>query len=282
MKALPRICKAVAVSSFIAFSALHAEVDSAESSPESSTSVESNSAESKGFCAGAHSNTGCFVGVSVGLSPATSRLDMTDPVLIITGQPKKESVTIPLSLDVGYQWYFAQNAGFRFRGFIGYENYSAKNMQFKARENANEGNMEIELTSHALTYGLEARYLYDFIYGGEHTFGANIGFGVEGSSFFNTGGRKVIQAGSIDAIVTEPFDMADYTRVTWTSGVGLHYFYKSRHQILLSYIYRGYTDELQKGGAMGRPTQDGGIILTNARVSAFANHTIQLSYAYKF
>ena len=48
MKALTQIVKVAAVSILIAFSALHAEVDSAESSPESSTSVESTkSQESK-------------------------------------------------------------------------------------------------------------------------------------------------------------------------------------------------------------------------------------------
>lgn len=48
---MKKLIQVVSITSMVAASALHAEVDSAESS----TSVESNSAESKGFCAGAHS-----------------------------------------------------------------------------------------------------------------------------------------------------------------------------------------------------------------------------------
>lgn len=227
--------------------------------------IESNvdsSKESKGFCQGKHSNTGCFVGVSVGFAPATSRLDFQTNDETFIKQPKKESFSFPIAFDLGYQWYFAQNSGFRFKGYIGYENYSAKDMEVVALGGADR--LGAELASHALQYGLEARYLYDFIYGGAHTFGANIGVGFEGSSFFNTatmlfGGGEASRSNA-------------YTRATWTSGVGLHYFYHSHHQILLSYLYRGYTDELKT-----ITTEDPFL-----KVSAFANHTIQLSYAYKF
>ncbi|KAA8711480.1 outer membrane beta-barrel protein [Helicobacter canis] len=225
------------------------------------SSVDS-SKESKGFCQGKHSNTGCFVGVSVGFAPATSRLDFQTNGETFIKQPKKESFSFPIAFDLGYQWYFAQNSGFRFKGYIGYENYSAKDMEVVASGGADR--LETELASHALQYGLEARYLYDFIYGGAHTFGASIGVGFEGSSFFNTatmlfGGGEASRSNA-------------YTRATWTSGVGLHYFYHSHHQILLSYLYRGYTDELKT-----ITTEDPFL-----KVSAFANHTIQLSYAYKF
>lgn len=227
--------------------------------------IESNvdsSKESKGFCQGKHSNTGCFVGVSVGFAPATSRLDFQTNDETFIKQPKKESFSFPIAFDLGYQWYFAQNSGFRFKGYIGYENYSAKDMEVVALGGADR--LGAELASHALQYGLEARYLYDFIYGGAHTFGANIGVGFEGSSFFNTatmlfGGGEASRSNA-------------YTRATWTSGVGLHYFYHSHHQILLSYLYRGYTNELKT-----ITTEDPFL-----KVSAFANHTIQLSYAYKF
>ena len=184
-------------------------------------------------------------------------------VKLLSNSPKKESFSFPIAFDLGYQWYFAQNSGFRFKGYIGYENYSAKDMRATVANNQ-QPNMDFNLTSHALQYGLEARYLYDFIYGGAHTFGANIGVGFEGSSFFNTatmlfGGGEASRSNA-------------YTRATWTSGVGLHYFYHSHHQILLSYLYRGYTDELKT-----ITTEDPFL-----KVSAFANHTIQLSYAYKF
>ena len=227
------------------------------------SSVDS-SKESKGFCQGKHSNTGCFVGLSVGFSPATTRVDFDDSS--VKSNPKKESFSFPIAFDLGYQWYFAQNSGLRFKGYIGYENYSAKDMQATS---SNNETADFNLSSHALQYGLEARYLYDFIYGGEHTFGANIGFGVEGSSFFNT----IKTLGSQDT-PSSTHNLKNYTRVAWTSGIGLHYFYHSHHQILLSYLYRGYTDELKGGGLISDTVY--------VRISAFARHTIQLSYAYKF
>ena len=227
------------------------------------SSVDS-SKESKGFCQGKHSNTGCFVGLSVGFSPATTKVDFDDSS--VKSNPKKESFSFPIAFDLGYQWYFAQNSGFRFKGYIGYENYSAKDMQATS---SNNETADFNLSSHALQYGLEARYLYDFIYGGEHTFGANIGFGVEGSSFFNT----IKTLGNPDT-PSSTHNLKNYTRVAWTSGIGLHYFYHSHHQILLSYLYRGYTDELKGGGLISDKVY--------VRISAFARHTIQLSYAYKF
>ena len=180
----------------------------------------------------------------------------------LTPQNLKAFALEHIAFDIGYQWYFAQNAGFRFKGYIGYESYSAKDMRATAANN--QPNMDFNLASHALQYGLEARYLYDFIYGGEHTFGANIGVGFGGSSFFNA----IMIPGDAD-VPASTHNFKSYTRATWTSGVGLHYFYHSHHQILLSYLYRGYTDELKTINP---------IIST----SAFANHTIQLSYAYKF
>lgn len=231
--------------------------------------LESTKESKSSFCAGKHSNTGCFVGVSLGLSPATSRLDLTTAqATLIRQQPKQESVTIPISLDIGYQWYFAKNSGVRFKAHIGYENFSAKDMIAVASDGSSR---KFPLTSHALTYGLEARYLYDFVYGGDHTFGANIGFGVEGSSFFNTITTLI---GDPALNQTQDITYPNYTKFAWTGGVGLHYFYKSHHQILLSYTYRGYTDELQKRISLNN--------VIRARASAFANHTFTLSYAYKF
>lgn len=233
----------------------------------------SQAKEPKRLCQGKHSNTGCFVGVSAGLSLATSRADITTSAsfIVIEKQPKKESLSFPIAFDLGYQWYYAQNAGFRFKAYVGYENYSAKNMNLVA-PGINDANFN--LTSHALQYGLEARYLYDFIYGGEHTFGVNIGAGFEGSSFFNTMDAPDFSSSNPDARIV--YNLTNYTKVAWTIGVGLHYFYKIHHQILLSYLYRGYTDEL-KGKTLIIPE-----VNTNMSISTFANHTIQLSYAYKF
>lgn len=62
--------------------------------------IESNvdsSKESKGFCQGKHSNTGCFVGVSVGFAPATSLQGLIFKLMVklLSNSPKKRALASP-------------------------------------------------------------------------------------------------------------------------------------------------------------------------------------------
>lgn len=54
--------------------------------------IESSVDSSKewGFCQGKHSNTGCFVGLSVGFSPATTKVDFDDSS--VKSNPKKREL----------------------------------------------------------------------------------------------------------------------------------------------------------------------------------------------
>ena len=134
----------------------------------------------------------------------------------------------------------------------------------------------INLASHAIQYGLEASYLYDFIYKGNHNFGAHISVGFEGSSFV---GQKITGEGS------QELSANGYNKFTWTSGIGIHYFYKVHHQFFLSYLYRGYTNDTAT--KVSRMVDiDGNGQLTEEvifrKLSTTPNSTIMLSYAYKF
>lgn len=122
--------------------------------------------------------------------------------------------------------------------------------------------------SQAIHYGLEAEYLYDFIASQTHTFGLNIGTGYEFGNFF---GQKQIVKGN-GLTMTE--NLKSYTSSSWTSSIGIHYFYNINHQFELKYRYRsgyGYDDG-------GKTTIDS----TEAKYASTPKGSIIFAYNYKF
>ena len=63
-----------------------------------------------GFCKGAHASTGCFIGASVGLAFGENWafLEATEAS---PQSLEKNFVAVPVNIDLGWQWYYAQNAG---------------------------------------------------------------------------------------------------------------------------------------------------------------------------
>ena len=257
------------------------KVDSASESKSINTNANASKANKSGafgFCKGQHASTGCFIGASVGLAFGENWLSIPSTE-ILESSLEKNFVTVPVNIDFGWQWYYAQNAGFRFKGYVGYSNYNSKLGSF-TEIGANNGSdliYDMSASVHALQYGLEASYLYDFIYKGDHNFGAHISVGFEGSTFMgqniNEGDYKI--------------DFAGYSKFTWTSGIGIHYFYKVHHQFFLSYLYRGYTNsKMAENKVDGAYAPDGTFeeyLPAGAfKLSTTPNSTIMLSYAYKF
>ena len=169
--------------------------------------------------------TGWFVGAELGYSPSVANyVNQTNnpafPLLTNT------TYALPINLGFGYQWYPWDNAGFKFRGYVGYANYNSK---------ISLGNEKGNQNSQAIHYGLEAEYLYDFIASQTHTFGLNIGTGYEFGSFM---GQNITSNGN-------DINFKGYTSSSWTSSIGIHYFYNINHQFELKYRYRsgyGYDD----------------------------------------
>lgn len=157
----------------------------------------------------------------------------------------------------GYPW---DNAGFKFRGYVGYANYNAK---------ADSNEMNISNTqSQAIHYGLEAEYLYDFIASQTHTFGLNIGTGYELGSFF--GQKNIIEGNGLT--MTE--NLKSYTSSSWASSIGIHYFYNVNHQFELKYRYRsGYG--VDNGGKHS-------IDSTEVKYASTPKGSIIFAYNYKF
>ncbi|WP_082942409.1 MULTISPECIES: outer membrane beta-barrel protein [unclassified Helicobacter] len=228
-----------------------------------------------GFCKGQHASTGCFIGGSVGLAfgenwiPPFSTVNGSDNI----GSQEKSFTAFPVNIDLGWQWYYAQNAGFRFKGYVGYSYYGTK---FDELATISNGTLTFDTSIHALQYGLEASYLYDFIYKGDHNFGAHLSVGFEGTSFV---GQSV---DITDSSRTRGTTFPSYSKFTWTSGIGIHYFYKVHHQFFLSYLYRGYTNDKTAANESNGVNEAGGVRANLFEISTTPSSTIMLSYAYKF
>lgn len=199
--------------------------------------------------------TGWFVGAELGYSPSvTNYVNQTNnpafPLLTNT------TFALPINLGFGYQWYPWDNAGFKFRGYVGYASYNSK---------ISLGNMSGNQNSQAIHYGLEAEYLYDFIASQTHTFGLNIGTGYEFGSFMGQ---------SLTASEMDKIKLKSYTSSSWTSSIGIHYFYNVNHQFELKYRYRsGYG--VDNGGKHS-------IDSTEVKYASTPKGSIIFAYNYKF
>lgn len=158
----------------------------------------------------------------------------------------------------------------RVRGHIGYSNYNTDitpyyNYWYYANANAN-----LEISSHAIQYGVEAQFLWDFLNIGEHTLGWHFApIGLEGSTFFGkitaTGGDTFTNANSAD--------LKTQTKFSYIVSTGLHYYYNAQHMVFATYRSRYYgTDFSSASGANN----------VRFRYYAYANHLFMLGYAYKF
>ena len=113
-----------------------------------------------GFCKGQHASTGCFIGASVGLAFGENWMPPFSTGGDNIGSQTKNFVAVPVNIDLGWQWYYAQNAGFRFKGYVGYSYYGTK---FDETRGILTGAMTFDTSIHAIQYGLEASYLYDHL-----------------------------------------------------------------------------------------------------------------------
>ena len=208
--------------------------------------------------------TGWFVGAELGWNPSVTnymKAEMKETGVTNYATLNSSTYALPINLGFGYQWYPWDNAGFKFRGYVGYASYNSK-IKDPAQDFMGDQN------SQAIHYGLEAEYLYDFIASQTHTFGLNIGTGYEFGNFF---GQKQIVKGN-GLTMTE--NLKSYTSSSWTSSIGIHYFYNINHQFELKYRYRsGYTND-----DGGKTTIDS----TEAKYASTPKGSIIFAYNYKF
>ena len=202
-----------------------------------------------GFCKGEYANTGCFIGAEVGYAPSVKNY-LFD---IDTGSATQNTYALPINLILGWQVYSAKNWGWNFKAFFGYAGYSS---DIKTTDNF----PTLKFSSSALHYGIEASYLYDFIISQQHTFGMNVGIGYEFGTFI---GQK-LDTTSLDS----------YTKTSFISSIGVHYFLNVNHQFWLTYKYKS-----------GYNVGDGGNQNVNGsqlKYSTTPNNVLTFAYAYKF
>lgn len=202
-----------------------------------------------GFCKGEYANTGCFIGAEVGYAPSVKNYVFA----AYSGTSiTQNTYALPINLILGWQVYSAKNWGWNFKAFFGYAGYSS---DIKTPDNNTE-----KFNSSALHYGIEASYLYDFIISQQHTFGMNVGIGYEFGTFI---GQK-LDTTSLDS----------YTKTSFISSIGVHYFLNVNHQFWLTYKYKsGYN--VGDGGSMN-------VEGAQVKYSSTPNNVLTFAYAYKF
>lgn len=178
----------------------------------------------------------------------------------------KNSVVFPINLMGGYQWYFYNrpwfHLGVAIKAHIGYTNY---NDDF---EDYNSGIwFASQVTAHGIQYGLEAKFLWDFLNKGNHSLGVSVApLGFEGSTIIY---NENYDFGTYDNRGKEHYgnyEKGNRTSFTYTFSGGLHYYYNINHQLFVYYKYRFYSDAV-----------------TSKKRYAFApSHTLMTGYAYKF
>lgn len=222
--------------------------------------------------------TGGFIGAEVGISSSyngmRARVDIVEPN---TGAimdyfhfyDSKNSVVFPINLMGGYQWYFYNrpwfHLGVAIKAHIGYTNYNEEFEDYRS-----DGRWwASEVTAHGIQYGLEAKFLWDFLNKGNHSLGVSVApLGFEGSSIIY---NEKYDFGSLNTYEDrgKQYGRAEKgtkTTFTYTFSGGLHYYYNINHQLFVYYKYRFYSD-----------------IITGKTGYAFApSHTLMTGYAYKF
>ncbi|RDU53080.1 hypothetical protein [Helicobacter sp. MIT 01-3238] len=210
--------------------------------------------------------TGGFVGGEFGIGSAYSYANTYPSGFSYSGSSTHS--TFPINVFGGYQWYFYDRPWFHFgvrvRGHIGYTNYNTSFSDWWYWGYRN--NAKFSISSHAIQYGVEAQFLWDFLNMGEHTLGwhfAPIGLG--GSTFF--GSLKVNGLGNNASIED---DLTTTTKFNYLFSTGFHYYYNAKHMVFATYKYQYFNSDYQ-------PTST-----NRASYSLIAYNSFMLGYAYKF
>ena len=210
--------------------------------------------------------TGGFVGGEFGIGSAYSYANTYPSGLSRSGSSTHS--TFPINVFGGYQWYFYDRPWFHFgvrvRGHIGYTNYNTSFSDWWYW--GYRDNVKFSISSHAIQYGVEAQFLWDFLNMGEHTLGwhfAPIGLG--GSTFF---GSLKVNGLSSNAGIED--DLTTTTKFNYLFSTGLHYYYNAKHMVFATYRYQYFNSDYQ-------PTST-----NRASYSLIAYNSFMLGYAYKF
>lgn len=181
----------------------------------------------------------------------------------------KNSIVFPINLMGGYQWYFYNrpwfHLGVAIKVHIGYTNYNEKfyDSYYDGRWYATD------MTAHGIQYGLEAKFLWDFLNKGNHSLGVSVApLGFEGSSIIWQEYHTWDLGGIKKHVRTDT--KGTQTAFTYTFSGGLHYYYDINHQLFVYYKYRFYSDIV----SMPRPGK--------AKYAFAPSHTLMTGYAYKF
>lgn len=122
---------------------------------ESSTESAVDKSGFLGFCKGEHKNTGCFIGVELGYAPSVENyINLKENTPGATPDTFNQSTyALPINLALGWQWYYAQNAGFQFKGHIGYAGYGSSKKTYEDPTNPSN-DVTLDFNTSAVHFGL--------------------------------------------------------------------------------------------------------------------------------
>ena len=211
--------------------------------------------------------TGAFVGAELGIGSAYSSA-YSYGINYYSYSGSSSHSSFPINIFGGYQWYFYDRPWFHFgvrvRGHIGYANYNSEFSDWGYYYNRNT---KYSISSHAIQYGVEAQFLWDFLNMGEHTLGWHFSpVGLGGSTFF--GSMKV----STNNVAGGTFSdgLTTTTKFSYLFSTGIHYYYNAKHMAFATYKYQYYNSDYE-------PTAN-----NRAMYHLIAYNSFMLGYAYKF
>ena len=228
------------------------------------------------------------LGQGVGSAEAKFKLEIANKPIgngDDTGLFDNSTLTNSLKLVLGFQRYSAQNPalGFNIKAKLGaglammdsaMTHFVSSGLSMPIPQGT-EGATSLQIP---LTLGVEGNFLYDFLQRGEHTFGLNVGLGVEVAY------SKAVQANiksSTQAVdfFKEVLERNGMSYALLSPKVGLHYYY-GRHQFGMD---MSFDKVLNKSFFSVQLEPDSDLILDeslNTKLNYF--FTLGFNYAYRF
>lgn len=226
----------------------------------------------------ANEKNGFFIGMEAGFTPsATNYANFLGREFTVPSTQKTRA--FPLGLTLGYQYYFTQSQGISLQARAAYATYKTSKTQVSeprpGYRNNNNMSFDININTEALHFGIDANYLFDFFATENHVLGLDAGVGLDFVYFLSTKHEWKNPHATINN------SLGEYSSMALALGFGVHYYFKTHHQLGIKYRYTGHSMDTK----ISKDYKTPGSLDTETYkfVAATANlSSIVFSYTYKF
>lgn len=225
----------------------------------------------------ANEKNGFFIGMEAGFTPsATNYANFLGREFTVPSKQKTRA--FPLGLTLGYQYYFTQSQGISLQARAAYATYKTSKTQLSEPTPGNRPqntSFDININTEALHFGIDANYLFDFFATENHVLGLDAGVGLDFVYFLSTKHEWKNPHATLNN------SLGEYSSMALALGFGVHYYFKTHHQLGIKYRYTGHS--MNTKISKDYKTQNSSDIETYKFVAATANlSSIVFSYTYKF